>query len=92
LTDTPIELGVLPLVRFTVSQDVPEVESLKLMVTLLLLTDRFCEAGAVPPCWKPNAMDVGLTRRLPLLVVEVIRSETGTVTDPEYEEMVTEAL
>lgn len=92
LTDTPIELGVLPLLRFTESQDAPEVESLKLMLPLLLLTDRFCEAGALPPCWKPNAIEVGLTRRLPPLVVEVILSVTGTVTDPEYEEMVTEAL
>ena len=46
LTETRIELGVLPLVRFTDNQDAPEVETVKLIVLLLLFTDRVWDGAS----------------------------------------------
>ncbi|HYU48131.1 MAG TPA: hypothetical protein VEK84_18360 [Terriglobales bacterium] len=48
LMETPIELGVVPLVRLTDNQGAPEVESVKAIV-LLLVTDRVWGEGTVPP-------------------------------------------
>jgi len=49
LTDTPMELGVVPLDLLTESQDAPDVASVNLRVRLLV-TDKDCDAGKVPPC------------------------------------------
>jgi len=50
LTETPIELGVVPLVLLSDSQDAVDFESVKLIALPLLVTERVCEGGAVPPC------------------------------------------
>jgi len=51
LTETPIELGVRPLLGLTDNQDPPEVtESVKSIALLLLVTDTVLEDGTVPPC------------------------------------------
>ena len=52
LAVTRIEPGVLPLAGLIDNQDPPEAEAVKVIVLLLLLvTDRVCEEGTVPPCW-----------------------------------------
>lgn len=87
-----MELGVVPLVRLSESQEADDLESVKLIAPpVLLLTDRFWDEGDVPPCWKPNPSEDGVTTRA-LLVVEVILSVTGTVIDPAREESVIDAL
>jgi len=50
VTETPIELGVVPLVLLKVSHDAVDFESVKLIALPLLVTDKLCEEGTVPPC------------------------------------------
>ena len=51
LTETPIELGVVPLVLLSESHDAVDFESVKLIAEpVLLVTDSVWEAGDVPPC------------------------------------------
>ena len=50
LTETAIEAGVVPLVVRTESQDAPDDLATVKLTFRLLVTDRLCECGSVPPC------------------------------------------
>jgi hypothetical protein len=77
-TDTPMELGVVPLVLVADSQLADDLASVKLIaLPLLLVTDAFCAAGDDPPCWKPKASEVSVTTSVGLVdVVSVTRTLT----------------
>lgn len=79
----------MPLVGMTVSHASPLVVAavaVKLTVDpVLLLTETFCEAGSVPPCWKPKARVLGVTTNV---AVEVMVRVTDTFAVPMEDEKV----
>jgi hypothetical protein len=53
------------------------------LTAVVLLTERLCDAGDVPPCWKPKARALGVTV---ILAAVVTVNVTGTVREPAEDE------
>lgn len=91
MAETPRVAGVVPLVGLTASHAPPllVVALAVKLVGVVLLTERLCEEGGDPPCWKPKAKVLGVTI---MVAAAVMVSVTGTVTVPREDEMAIEPL
>lgn len=91
MADTLSEAGVVPLVGLTVSHDPPllvEADAVKLIPDPPP-TERAWEDGD-PPCWRPNAKELGVTVIPEVLSVTV--KVTGMVSEPREVVKTTEPL